>query len=204
MPSIYDLKPRFQNLLRPVTNGLARAGVTANQLTLAALLLSFAAGAVIFYCHVRRSLLLLPLALFVRMALNAIDGMLAREHNQKTSLGAILNELGDVLSDSALYLPLALVAGFDSRLVVLIVLLAVISEMTGVIGVQIGVSRRYDGPMGKSDRAFVFGALGLLLGMNLPIVPFVPYVLWLVLALLVFTIINRARGALKELRGSAS
>ena len=204
MPSIYDLKPRFQNLLRPVTNGLARAGVTANQLTLAALLLSFAAGAVIFYCHVRRSLLLLPLALFVRMALNAIDGMLAREHNQKTSLGAILNELGDVLSDSALYLPLALVAGFDSRLVVLIVLLAVISEMTGVIGVQIGVSRRYDGPMGKSDRAFVFGALGLLLGMNLPIVPFVPYVLWLVLALLLFTIINRARGALKELRGSAS
>ena len=204
MPSIYDLKPRFQNLLRPVTNGLARAGVTANQLTLAALLLSFAAGAVIFYCHVRRSLLLLPLALFVRMALNAIDGMLAREHNQKTSLGAILNELGDVLSDSALYLPLALVAGFDSRLVVLIVVLAVISEMTGVIGVQIGVSRRYDGPMGKSDRAFVFGALGLLLGMNLPIVPFVPYVLWLVLALLVFTIINRARGALKELRGSAS
>jgi len=204
MPSIYDLKPRFQNLLRPITSGLARAGVTANQLTLAALLLSFATGAFISYCRARRSLLLLPLVLFVRMALNAIDGMLAREHNQKTSLGAILNELGDVLSDSALYLPLALVAGFDSRLVVLIVLLAVISEMTGVIGVQIGVSRRYDGPMGKSDRAFVFGALGLLLGLNLPIVPFVPYVLWLVLALLVFTIVNRARGALKELRGSAS
>jgi len=204
MSSIYDLKPRFQNLLRPITNGLARRGVTANQLTLAALLLSFSTGAVIFYCRAPRSLLLLPLVLFVRMALNAIDGMLAREHNQKTSLGAILNELGDVLSDSALYLPLALVAGFDSRLVVLIVVLAVISEMTGVIGVQIGVSRRYDGPMGKSDRAFVFGALGLLLGMNLPIVPFVPYVLWLVLALLLFTIINRARGALKELRGSAS
>jgi CDP-diacylglycerol--glycerol-3-phosphate 3-phosphatidyltransferase len=204
MPSIYDLKPRFQNLLRPMTNGLADAGVTANQLTLAALLLSFATGALIFYCRARRLLLLLPLVLFVRMALNALDGMLAREHNQKTSLGAILNELGDVLSDSALYLPLALVAGFDSRLVVLIVLLAVISEMTGVIGVEIGVSRRYDGPMGKSDRAFVFGALGLLLGLNLPMVPFVPYVLWLVLALLVFTIINRARGALKELRGSAS
>src|SRR6516225_3782488 len=196
MSSIYDLKPRFQNLLRPITNGLARRGVTANQLTLAALLLSFSTGAVIFYCRARRSLLLLPLVLF--------DRMLAREHNQKTSLGAILNELGDVLSDSALYLPLALVAGFDSRLVVLIVVLAVISEMTGIIGVQIGVSRRYDGPMGKSDRAFVFGALGLLLGLNLPIVPFVPYVLWLVLALLVFTIVNRARGALKELRGSAS
>jgi phosphatidylglycerophosphate synthase len=86
----------------------------------------------------------------------------------------------------------------------LIVLLAVLSEMTGVIGVQIGATRRYDGPMGKSDRAFVFGAMGLLLGLNLPIVPVVRYVLWFVLVLLLLTIINRARGALAELRGSGS
>lgn len=204
MPSIYGLKPGFQSLLRPITSGLARAGVTANQVTLAALLLSFAAGAVIFRFRNSRSLLVLPAVLFVRMALNAIDGMLAREHNQKTSLGAILNELGDVFSDSALYLPLVFVPGFDPLPVVLIVLLAVLSEMTGVIGAQIGASRRYDGPMGKSDRAFVFGALGLLLGMDLPIVAIVPYLLWLVLALLLFTIINRARGALKELRRLAS
>jgi CDP-diacylglycerol--glycerol-3-phosphate 3-phosphatidyltransferase len=88
--------------------------------------------------------------------------------------------------------------------VVLITLLAAISEMTGVMGPQIGASRRYDGPMGKSDRAFAFGALALLLGCGLPIVPFVPYVLWLVLVLLLSTIINRARGALKESRGSLS
>lgn len=204
MPSIYGLKPRFQNLLRPVTSGLAQAGVTANQVTLAAVALSFATGAVIFHFHNSRALLLLPAVLFIRMALNAIDGMLAREHNQKTSLGAVLNELGDVLSDSALYLPLAVVPGFDPLPIVLVALLAVLTEMTGVIGVQVGASRRYDGPMGKSDRAFVFGALGLLLGMNLPIVPIVRFVLWFVLALLLFTIINRARGALKELRGSAS
>lgn len=57
--------------------------------------------------------------------------------------------------------------------------------------------------MGKTDRAFVFGALGLLLGLNLPIVPVVCYVLWLVLMSLLLTIINRARRALVELRGSA-
>ena len=204
MPSIYGLKPKFQNSLRPVTTGLARAGATANQVTLAAMLLSFATGAVIFHLRSPRALLLLPIVLFLRMALNAIDGMLAREHNQKTALGAILNELGDVFSDSALYLPLAVIPGFESLLVVLIVLLAVLSEMTGVIGAQIGASRRYDGPMGKSDRAFVFGALGLLLGLNLPIVPVVRYVLWLVLLLLLLTIINRSRGALAELRGPAS
>lgn len=204
MPSIYGLKPKFQNLLRPVTSGLAHAGVTANQVTLAAVALSLTTGAVIFHFHNSCALLLLPAVLFVRMALNAIDGMLAREHNQKTSLGAILNELGDVLSDSALYLPLAVVPGFDPLPIVLVAFLAVLTEMTGVIGVQVGASRRYDGPMGKSDRAFVFGALGLLLGMNLPIVPIVRFVLWFVFALLLFTIINRARGALKELRGSAS
>jgi len=204
MPSIYGLKPKFQNLLRPITEGLARAGITANQVTHSAMILSLAAGGAIFYFRTPRSLLLLPLVLFLRMALNAIDGMIAREHNQKTPLGAILNELGDVLSDSALYLPLALIPCFKPVPVVLIVLFAVLSEMTGVIGVQIGASRRYDGPMGKSDRAFVFGALGLLLGLNFPVVPMVRYVLWLVLMLLLLTIINRARGALSELRGTVS
>jgi CDP-diacylglycerol---glycerol-3-phosphate 3-phosphatidyltransferase len=203
MPSIYGLKPKFQSLLRPVTNAIARAGINANQVTLLAMALSFAAGAAIFHLRTHRSLLLLPIVLFVRMALNAIDGLLAREHNQKTALGAILNELGDVFSDAALYLPLAVLPGFGPELVVLIVLLAVLSEMTGVIAVQIGASRRYDGPMGKSDRAFVFGALGLLLGLNLPIVSLVRYALWIVLALLLLTIVNRARKALVELQGPA-
>ena len=60
------------------------------------------------------ALLLLPPVLFVRMALNAIDGMLAREFAQKSALGAVLNELGDVVSDTALYLPFATIAGVDA------------------------------------------------------------------------------------------
>jgi CDP-diacylglycerol---glycerol-3-phosphate 3-phosphatidyltransferase len=204
MPSIYGLKPRFQNLLHPLTNALARVGISANQITLAAMAVSFATGVVIFLLRSQSSLLLLPIVLLVRMALNAIDGMLAREHHQKTALGALLNELGDVFSDSALYVPLAVIPGFSAPLVFLIVLGSGLTEMTGVVGVQIGASRRYDGPMGKSDRAFVFGALGLLLGLKLPIVPVVPYVLWLVLVLLLLTVVNRARGALAEVGGSAA
>ena len=41
------------------------------------------------------------------MALNAIDGMMARELHMSTQLGAVLNELGDAVSDLGLYLPLA-------------------------------------------------------------------------------------------------
>jgi CDP-diacylglycerol--glycerol-3-phosphate 3-phosphatidyltransferase len=201
MPSVYDLKPKFQALLRPITDGLARAGVTANSVTLSAMFLSLATGAAIFYFRDTKILWLLPLVLFLRMALNAIDGMLAREHNQKTALGAILNELCDVLSDTALYLPLALIAPpFQPLTVVLVVILAIISEMTGVIGVQIGASRRYDGPMGKSDRAFIFGAIGLALALRVPIDAILPPLLWIIVVLLALTIVNRARGALRELR----
>ena len=198
MPSVYDLKPAFQGLLRPVLRRLAGLGVTANQVTVAALLMSFATGAVIVWRPVPKSLLLLPAVLFLRMALNAMDGMLAREFDQKSRLGAILNELGDVLSDTAIYLPLALVPGFSVWLIFGIVLLSALSEMTGVLGLMIGASRRYDGPMGKSDRAFVFGALGLVLGFGVRSGRWLSWLLAGVLALLLVTVFNRARRALKE------
>ncbi len=199
MPSIYDLKPAFQNLLRPLVHGLAGAGVSANQVTLAAMALSFVTGAVIALQPSSTTLLLLlPLVMFLRMALNAVDGMLAREHNQKSRLGAVLNELCDVLSDAALYLPLALVAGFDPVLIVVIVLLATVSEMTGVLMQTLGASRRYDGPMGKSDRAFIFGALGLAVGLGVPTGLWLTGVLGVVALLLVFTIVNRAKCGLSE------
>jgi CDP-diacylglycerol--glycerol-3-phosphate 3-phosphatidyltransferase len=199
MPSIYDLKPRFQALLRPLVKSLAEAGVTANHVTVAALVLSFTVGALITLFRAEKwPLLLMPLALFVRMALNAIDGMLAREYKMKSSLGAILNELGDVLSDTALYLPLGLVPGVNSIYIVAITILAIVSEMTGVVAVQIGAQRRYDGPMGKSDRAFAFGLLCLLLGIGIQPAYWVDAILLITLGLLLVTIVNRARRALAE------
>ena len=197
MASIYDIKPAFQNLLRPLTRGLAAMGVTANQVTLAAALLSGVVGACIaIYPREHWPLLVLPGFLFVRMALNAIDGMLAREHNQKSRLGAVLNEIGDVAADTALYLPLALVPGFSLWLIVVITILAIITEMTGVVAIQIGAARRYDGPMGKSDRAFTFGLLALLLGLGVPSGPWLSWVQVALVLLLLLTVCNRVRRAL--------
>ncbi len=199
MPSVYDLKPRFQGLLRPLANYLASKEVTANQVTLSALLLSIVTGALIMlFPDQPWPLLAVPVVMFIRMALNAIDGMLAREHNMKTPFGAVLNELGDVISDAALYLPFCWIAGLSPVLVVIVVLLAVISEMTGVVAVQIGASRRYDGPMGKSDRAFVFGLLALLIGIGISPEPWGNWLLVLVVILSVVTISNRIRRALQE------
>lgn len=199
MASIYDLKPAFQARLRPAADGLAARGVTANQVTVAALVLSFMEGGLLLnWPGAVVPLLLLPVVLFVRMALNAIDGMLAREHGQKSRLGALLNELGDVLSDAALYLPLAAMAGVSPILVVTAVVLAGASELVGVAALSIGAKRRYDGPMGKSDRAFVFGAVAFLRAVGLAPGVWLDIVLAVMILLLVATIANRMRKALAE------
>jgi CDP-diacylglycerol--glycerol-3-phosphate 3-phosphatidyltransferase len=202
MPSIYQIKPRFQALLRPLVRAMAAGGVTANQVTLGAAALSVAAGVVLaLYGATPRVWLLLPVVLFLRMALNAIDGMLAREHGQKSSLGAFLNELGDVVSDAALYLPFALVAA--PVVVVLAVLAAALTEMAGVVALQVGAERRYDGPMGKSDRAFAFGLLGFLLGIGLPVDPYLSYAIGAVGLLAAWTVVNRVRAGLAQVKPPA-
>jgi CDP-diacylglycerol--glycerol-3-phosphate 3-phosphatidyltransferase len=203
--TIYDLKPAFQNLLRPVCRILANAGVTANQVTVAAVLLSVLVGLLFaLFPTSRWALLMIPVWLFLRMALNAIDGMLAREYGLESKLGGILNELGDVVSDTALYLPFVMVPNISPRLVVLVVILSILTEMAGVVAVQIGASRRYDGPMGKSDRAFVFGLLSLLLGFGLDPASWANAVLVVVASLAALTVFNRSARALKELASSAN
>ena len=190
--SIYALKPRFQALLRPLVGLLHRAGVTANQVTIAACAGSVALG-VWLALDPGASFLLIPLWLAIRMALNAMDGMLAREFGQASPLGAYLNELGDVISDCALYAPFALLPGSDPWLVGAIVVLAIISEMAGVLAVSAGGARRYDGPMGKSDRAFVFAVVGLLAGLGIPLEAAFDWLWAAVVVLLVLTIFNRVK-----------
>ena len=197
--SIYALKPRFQALLRPITAGLARAGVTANQVTLAACVVTLPIAMVVAWNAIARwPILHVPAWTFLRIAFNAIDGMLAREFGQQSRLGAYLNELTDVVSDAALYLPFALVAPFSPWSVGAVVLLAAISEYAGVLGLMVGATRRYDGPMGKSDRAFVFGALGLWIGLVPALPAWANYLMMAVAVALVATIVNRVRRGLDE------
>ena len=193
MPSIYGLKPRFQALLRPIADRLAAIGVTANQVTVGTCLVSVALGFDLAYGS--RHWLLLPVWLFVRMALNAIDGLMAREHGQASRLGALLNELTDVIADAALLLPFAYLPGWNGAWVGAVVWLAGLSEMTSVCGQVLTGERRNDGPMGKSDRAFVLGALAGWIGLggqaNEMIAP-------LMALLLVVTVYNRARKILAK------
>lgn len=199
--SVYDLKPRFQALLRPLADALARWGVSANAVTILAMLGSLAVGFVCLYAWADPKLLLLwPVWLFARMGLNAIDGMLAREHDMKTSLGGVLNEVGDVVSDSVLYLPIAFFTEGALWPAVLFTLGAALTEFCGVLGRALGASRRYDGPMGKSDRALLVGALATATFFVPSLYKAWPGLLWAGAALTLVTSVRRCRGALKELK----
>jgi phosphatidylglycerophosphate synthase len=197
MPSMYDLKPRFQALLRPLAGRLARAGATANQVTIAAALLSLGYGAAIGVTHGAPLLLVaLPVVLLARMALNALDGMLARSFGHKSDAGFLLNEIGDVVSDAALYLPLAFVAGFAPVLVVALVVLAITVEFAGTLALGLGKARNYAGPFGKSDRAAFFGFIAAAIGLGLEPGAWLDIALGVGVLLSLATIANRARAAL--------
>lgn len=161
--TLYDIKPKFQHLLRPIVRVFFIRGVTANQVTVSAAIFSMVLAAVLMLFPEPHLYILLPIFVFIRRAFNAIDGMLAREFNQQSRLGAILNEVGDIIADAALYSHVC----FCDRGVCpwLAVLLSWLTEFCGVIAQILTGSRNYRGPMGNSNRAFVLGALGLFIAL---------------------------------------
>ena len=199
MPSVYDLKSRFQQLLKPVVSALHRKGVTANQVTISALILSLCIGLAFWHADAYPLLfLVLPIGLLLRMALNAIDGMIARQYDQQTKLGEALNELGDVVSDIAIYLPLIKYASDHVLLAVVFLVLCPVNEFAGFMGKVIGSGRRYDGPMGKSDRALVFGLYGVLAACGVEMRSVLPWLLAAMIALLAISTFTRIKRSLSN------
>jgi phosphatidylglycerophosphate synthase len=114
----------------------------------------------------------------------------------------VLNELGDAISDLGLYLPLAFVYEPARWPIVAFSIGAILTEFSGVLGRALGASRHYEGPMGKSDRAFVVGALGLATFLFPALEKTWPWVFAIAALLTAVTCLNRVSKALKELRSS--
>lgn len=195
MISVYNIKPKFQQLMKPVMEFLHRKKFTPNHVTLLALFGSLVVGAFVYLNEGWGYLVVVPVFLFIRMALNAIDGMMARAYNQQSPLGEVLNELGDVLADLALFYPLLLKFGMDKHphILMCFIVMMIINEFVGVLGKAIGGTRRYDGPMGKSDRALFFGLLCLLVLFFPTIKPWITYLIIVVIIAMVLSTIIRIK-----------
>jgi hypothetical protein len=120
--SLTLLKPLLRRALRPVAGRLYEAGVTANQVTSTSLIGSVLVGALLCrFADYSSSFAMLPAWLVARTAFAAVDGTLAIEFGQKSRLGGVLNEVGDVVSDIALFSPLAFVPPFSGASIALVV-----------------------------------------------------------------------------------
>jgi len=105
----------------------------------------------------------MPAFLFLRMVLNALDGMIANETNSKSAMGSVLNELCDVVSDLALFSAFALVLPVTLWIWWLLVILSLMTEFIALAVYQASGIRPFSGPFGKSDRALFLGTLAVLL-----------------------------------------
>ncbi len=206
--SLYHLKTKFQDQLRPLSNRLVEHEVTANQVTVSAVFLSVGTAYMIVRPAQDKPVLwlLLPTSLFIRMALNAIDGMMAREHGQASKLGAWLNEAGDIIADTALLASLSphinkteLITGKSHthlHHITGFIILSISTELLAIISNNCFKNRANQGPLGKSDRALLLGIVGTWMGIKQPL-PMATLLLkplfLLIHALLVKTCLNRLR-----------
>ena len=199
----YNLKKGFQDILRPLAYWLERNRVTPNQITIAACLFSlvYATGVSLFGSS-SLYYFFFPIVFLVRMAMNAMDGIIAKEKNKTSKLGAILNEMGDVLSDAFLIGVFFFIPGVNSHLVWGFLYLSLFVECVGLWSQFVRGQRSYSGPLGKSDRGIVLGIMALAVGFGIlnkqDFSAFINGVLIVSLLLLIVTSLNRVRFAIKE------
>lgn len=198
MISTYKIKPAFQKLLTPLLKVLRKLGVTPNLLTVLAILLSFFLGCLFSEADSNNTYYLyVALGLLFRMMLNALDGMMARVYDLQSRTGEVLNEVGDIVSDVAIFYPLLFLEGLDFRLAFSFIVLSVINEFCGILGKAMGGERRYDGPMGKSDRATVVGVICLLFYSDIGVESYLKYIFAIAIGLVSLSSVIRLKHSIK-------
>lgn len=198
MISTYKIKPAFQKLLTPLLKVLRKLGVTPNLLTVKAILLSLFLGYLFYEAESNNTYYLyVALGLLFRMMLNALDGMMARVYDLQSRTGEVLNEVGDIVSDVAIFYPLLFLEGLDFRLAFSFIVLSVINEFCGILGKAMGGERRYDGPMGKSDRATVVGVICLLFYFDIGVEPYLKYIFAIAVGLASLSSVIRLKHSIK-------
>lgn len=190
---IYGIKPLFQQRLAGVERLLVRRRVHPDYLTLGALALSAAGGLMLWAANAAHPLLLLliPVALG-RTALNALDGLVARDTGLSRPWGEVLNEFSDRLSDVCLFAGASVAPGSDSRVGAAVTVLMLLSSYLGTAAKAAGGKREYGGVMGKADR-MIYLSIACLVAVLFPLFPVFRVFLVLVGAGLAVTIVQRLR-----------
>lgn len=200
MLGIYRIKPRFQQALAGPTAALVARRVHPDWLTGAALGLALLGGAALIGARWLPPLLLLvPPLVLGRTALNALDGLVARQGGWARPWGEVLNESSDRLADVALFTGVALAPGGWPALGAVVLVTMLLVSYVGTVARAAGGQRQYGGPMGKADRML---ALGLAAGLAVawPGAPIFTGLAALMLGGLLITAVGRLRASYVDLQ----
>ena len=187
--STYQLKSGFQRLLSPCCSALIKLRISANFITIFAMFscIAYAWG---LYLEQRVLLILFPFFLLFRMILNALDGMVAVKTKTQSRLGMILNETGDIISDTVLFLSFIVFLPSLKAFLLILTLGSILIEVLSLIILSKKGIRPFSGPFGKSDRAVFMGILALCIYFKSPI-QVLNYLLVVSFILMAITIYNR-------------
>lgn len=158
---LYDIKPRFRQILTPLADRLA--WLHPDAITAAGLGASVLALLCLFGATQQRGLLLMvPGLLAARIACNALDGLVAQRAGKARPFGEVLNEGLDRLSDVALLLGLGATPWASFPLAAWTTVAVLLASYAGLLGKAVGVGREYGGILGKADRMLWMGLAAIL------------------------------------------
>lgn len=150
---IYSTKSKWQRVLDPVVAICVRKRVHPDWFTYSALVLSFVAAFAFYRAGAERWWLwLAPPCVLIRLALNLLDGQVARGMGLDDPWGEVKNEFGDRIADVAIFLGISFGGYAHASLVALVLALVLCISYLGILGKALGGPRVYGGIFGKGDR----------------------------------------------------
>ncbi|HZA39679.1 MAG TPA: CDP-alcohol phosphatidyltransferase family protein [Actinomycetota bacterium] len=194
------LRQWWDRFIRPVGGGLARLGLTANQITYLGVAIQIAVAVFI----VQGRLLVAGLAGIVAGVADFLDGAVAKARGTASKYGAFLDSTTDRLSDALYFVPLAWLYGVapdiaerDEPWVAAVALGALVFSFLVSYAKARAESLGYECNVGIAERAerLIVILLALLLD-------FVPAALVLLLLLAVVTFMQRMVHVQKQARAS--
>jgi phosphatidylglycerophosphate synthase len=143
---------------------------------------------------------ILPFACTLRLALDVLDGEVARASGRTTAFGGVLGDLNDGAGDALLYGGLAWgLAAAQSNLTlptVLLLVLGLLGELAGVAAAAHGAPRGQAGPLGKVER---------MVGLSLVVlIPASVVAAWGLTLLALATLVRRMGIARRQLAAAGS
>ncbi len=177
---IYSIKPYFQKVLNPISNYFIKIKLHPTIINLLALVISIAMGFVFFIAKYNTLFfILIPIFAFFRIALNALDGMVARGLNVSSKKGEVYNEFLDRLSDAIIFTCLSysfvntitidikfFTSNINSSICLILGFITIIAILLnsylGILGKSAGTERIYTGLIGKADRMFYLGLTSII------------------------------------------